>query len=72
MGAEIWIRENTRKLTEKTVAITGATGGLGRALCRYVLMLEGRCSRPAVFHVKNTFVSVINTFYDFLLGTPVL
>lgn len=34
-----WIKENTSSLKGKTVAITGATGGLGRELCRYLAML---------------------------------
>ena len=34
-----WLQKNTERLDGKTVAITGATGGLGGALCRYLLSL---------------------------------
>jgi NAD(P)-dependent dehydrogenase (short-subunit alcohol dehydrogenase family) len=34
MKIETWIKKNTASLQGKTVAITGATGGLGNALCR--------------------------------------
>lgn len=36
---ERWIKHHTRSLVGKTVAITGATGGLGRHLCRYLASL---------------------------------
>jgi NAD(P)-dependent dehydrogenase (short-subunit alcohol dehydrogenase family) len=34
-----WLERNTERLDGKTVAITGATGGLGGALCRHLLSL---------------------------------
>ena len=34
-----WIDKNTRSLTGKTVAVSGATGGLGRELCRRLCYL---------------------------------
>ena len=34
-----WIKQNTTSLVGKTVAITGSTGGLGRALCRHLAKL---------------------------------
>jgi len=34
-----WIDENTKSLSGKTVAISGATGGLGRRLCRRLCSL---------------------------------
>ncbi len=33
MNFEKWFSDNTEKLTGKTVAVTGTTGGLGRELC---------------------------------------
>ncbi len=36
---ESWLRKNTRTLKGKTVAITGSTGGLGHALCKYLARL---------------------------------
>lgn len=39
MSIETWLSENTYRLDGKTVALTGATGGLGGALCRYLLSL---------------------------------
>ena len=42
MDQQTWLRKNLNSLQGKTVAITGATGGLGREICRGVLMLEGR------------------------------
>ena len=35
-----WLSKNTVTLFGKTVAITGSTGGIGRALCRYLLYLD--------------------------------
>lgn len=39
MNIRRWLDKNTERLDGKTVAITGATGGLGGALCRYLLTL---------------------------------
>ncbi len=39
MKAEKWLAENTASLENKTVAVTGTTGGLGRELCRYLARL---------------------------------
>lgn len=35
-----WFLNNTESLKNKTVAITGATGGIGEPLCKYLLHLE--------------------------------
>ncbi len=42
MSTAAWIKENTRSLTGKTVAISGATGGIGNALCRHLAALDAR------------------------------
>ena len=39
MNIQKWLTKNTYSLLGKTVVITGATGGLGRELSRYVVML---------------------------------
>lgn len=39
MNIQKWLTKNTHSLSGKTVVITGATGGLGKELSRYVLML---------------------------------
>ena len=39
MNVEKWIAENTESLNNKTIAITGTTGGLGKELCRYMASL---------------------------------
>ncbi len=39
MGVKRWLKHHTSDLTGKTVAITGATGGLGGALCRHLLAM---------------------------------
>ncbi|MBQ2296086.1 MAG: SDR family NAD(P)-dependent oxidoreductase, partial [Clostridia bacterium] len=39
MNIQKWLTKNTHSLFGKTVVITGATGGLGRELSRYVVML---------------------------------
>lgn len=36
MRIETWLAENTESLSGKTVVMTGDTGGLGAALCRYL------------------------------------
>ncbi len=37
-----WLDKNTESLRGKTVAVTGATGGLGRELCIYLAYLKAR------------------------------
>lgn len=39
MSIQAWLQANTASLAGRTVAITGATGALGRALCRYLAEL---------------------------------
>ena len=39
---EKWLLSNTESLKNKTVALTGATGGIGRALCKIILELDAR------------------------------
>ena len=39
MSMEKWIKKNGQSLAGKTVVITGATGGLGRNICRYLLKM---------------------------------
>ena len=39
MNIQKWLTKNTHSLLGKTVVITGATGGLGKQLSRYVVML---------------------------------
>ena len=34
-----WIKKNTQSLNGKTVAISGATGGIGREVCNYLAYL---------------------------------
>lgn len=41
MNIQNWLKRNTASLSGKLVALTGATGGIGRELCRYILMLGG-------------------------------
>ncbi len=40
MNVEKWLLKNTHSLRGKTVAISGATGGLGREICKIVASLE--------------------------------
>jgi NAD(P)-dependent dehydrogenase (short-subunit alcohol dehydrogenase family) len=40
MNYKKWLLKNTASLEGKTVAISGATGGLGRELCRYFCQLS--------------------------------
>lgn len=42
MDQKTWLLSNCPSLAGKTVAVTGATGGLGREICRGILMLRGR------------------------------
>lgn len=37
-----WLNENTQSLKGKKIAITGATGGIGIELCRYLAFLEAQ------------------------------
>ena len=39
MSIQKWLKKNTQSLSGKTVAITGSTGGLGRALCKHLASL---------------------------------
>lgn len=39
MDVKKWLSENTHSLRSKKVAITGATGGIGRELCEYLGLL---------------------------------
>jgi len=39
MSIKKWLQKNTAPLDGKTVAITGSTGALGKALCRYLAAL---------------------------------
>ena len=41
MRQEIWLKKHTGSLRGKTVAVTGATGGLGLHICTAVAALEG-------------------------------
>ena len=43
MKTENWLLKNTTSLAGKTVAVSGATGGIGRELCRYLLSLGASC-----------------------------
>ncbi len=40
MNAEKWLAAHTHSLKGRRIAITGATGGIGRELCRYLCRLE--------------------------------
>lgn len=42
MTTTTWIRRHTRSLAGKTVAVSGATGGIGGALCRHLVELGAR------------------------------
>ncbi len=39
MNVKTWLKHNTTSLVGKTVAVTGSTGGLGRALCAHLAAL---------------------------------
>ncbi len=41
MNIDKWLKNNTSSLINKTVAITGSTGGLGGALCEHIAGLGG-------------------------------
>ena len=41
MDQKVWLFKHCTDLHQKTVAITGATGGLGREICRGILILGG-------------------------------
>lgn len=42
MNLDKWLKDNTCSLKGKTVALTGATGGLGEELCFYLASLSAR------------------------------
>ena len=39
MNINKWLNQNTHSLEGKFIAVTGATGGIGNELCRYLVML---------------------------------
>ena len=39
MKTDIWIKQNMPSMEDKTVAISGATGGIGKELCRHLASL---------------------------------
>ncbi len=41
MSIKSWINKNTHSLRGKNIAVSGATGGLGRELCLYIASLGG-------------------------------
>ena len=56
MNIEKWLKKYTSSLKNKTVAITGSTGGLGRELCRYLahlgadlILLDRNIARSSAF-----------------------
>ena len=40
MTIEKWLQKNTSSLRGKRIAISGATGGIGQELCRYLCKLD--------------------------------
>ena len=40
MRSDVWIKKNMPSMQGKTVAISGATGGIGQELCRHLASLE--------------------------------
>lgn len=59
MTVRSWLEKNTSKLSGKTVAVSGSTGGIGRALCRYLaelgadLLLLDRSRRRSEEHRRS-------------------
>lgn len=39
MNYEKWLNKNTESLNGKKIAVTGSTGGLGKEICKYLLLL---------------------------------
>lgn len=75
MNIDKWLKENTQSLKGKTVAITGATGGIGYEVCRYLAKLDStiillnRNSDKSEFlenWLKNQFpnTKIINIYLD--------
>jgi len=61
MSVKKWLRQNTAPLDGKTVAITGSTGVLGRALCHYLaelgaslLLIDRNAARSAALRDELT------------------
>ena len=59
MNYKKWLLKNTASLEGKTVAISGATGGLGRELCRYfcrlsasLILIDRNAERSAALRVQ--------------------
>lgn len=40
MNTKKWLKENTQNLKGKYIAVTGATGGIGMELCRYLASID--------------------------------
>ncbi len=42
MNIKKWLKQNTKDLTDKTIAITGSTGGLGKEICKHLAGLGAK------------------------------
>ena len=67
MKAETWIKQNMPSMVGKTVAISGATGGIGRELCAHLaglgadlLLLDRNSERSCALieHLKTRFATL--------------
>ncbi len=54
-----WLKQNTRSLSGRLIAVTGTTGGLGRELCRFLcelkadlILLDRNAERSAAFEAE--------------------
>ncbi len=61
MNIKSWIHENTESLANKTIAVTGSTGGIGRELCNYLgslgaslILLDRNAERSSAFRDELT------------------
>ncbi len=72
MNYNKWLNKNTHSLKGKTVAISGATGGIGKNLCEFLSMLDANIvCLDRNFQKSNNLIADLKTKYPNLSATHI-